>query len=194
MNFDFDHDIVLENERVLLAPLNEDARDGLLQIALNNPALLQYSPKMINTLSEFEAYFDDALQARKSQSRYAFSIFDKVAGVYVGSTSFGSISNENSRIEIGWTWLGKAFQRSGLNRNCKFLLMQYVFEYLEFERLELKTDVRNSQSRQAIEGIGGKMEGILRSHTLMSDGHRRDTVYYSILKNEWSALKSAYRK
>jgi N-acetyltransferase len=194
MNFNFEEDVILENDRVRLAPLNAVAREGLLHIALGNPALLQYSPKTINSPSEFNLYFDDAILARKSQNRYAFSIFDKVANVYVGSTSFGGISDENSRIEIGWTWLGKDFQRSGLNRNCKFLLMEYVFEHLEFERLELKTDVRNSQSRQAIEGIGGKLEGILRSHTLMSDGHRRDTVYYSILKNEWSALKSAFRK
>ena len=87
------------------------------------------------------------------------------------------------------TWFGKSFQRTGLNRNVKFLMLRYAFEALRFERVELKTDERNQQSRLAIEKIGGRFEGILRSHVLMPDGFRRNTVYYSILKSEWPAIK-----
>ncbi|MFT4678786.1 MAG: RimJ/RimL family protein N-acetyltransferase [Flavobacteriales bacterium] len=194
MNFDFQKDIVLENSRVRLQVLDEDSRPGLLNIAINNPALLRYSPKMIGTEVEFNDYFNESLLARTAETRYAFSIFDKSNNSYAGSTSLAFVSNKNRRLEIGWTWIGAKFQRSGLNRNCKFVLMEYVFDQLKFERLELKTDARNTQSRCAIEKIGGKFEGILRSHILMSDGHRRDTVYYSILKDEWPDLKSRFRK
>lgn len=88
MNFDFNKDVVLENSRVRLQPLDSDSRRGLLQIALNNPALLQYSPTTINTEAEFETYFDKAWTARKDKSRYAFSIYDKASNTYAGSTSF----------------------------------------------------------------------------------------------------------
>ena len=194
MDFDFGKNIVLENDRVRLQPLGQDSREGLLKIALDNPSLLQYSPKTINTEAEFDSYFDNALSARTENARYAFSIYDKARNSFAGSTSFGAVSNANKRIEIGWTWLGVNFQRSGLNRNCKSLLLEYVFEKLQFERLELKTDALNNQSRTAIEGIGGKYEGTLRSHTVMSDGRRRDTVYYSILMAEWSDIKLALNK
>jgi N-acetyltransferase len=104
------------------------------------------------------------------------------------------VSDKDQRLEIGWTWFGKAFQRTGLNRNVKFLMLQYAFEQLQFERVELKTDERNHPSRKAIEGIGGKFEGILRSHMQLPDGFRRNTVYYSILKAEWPALKNGIFK
>jgi len=116
-------------------------------------------------------------------------IFDKQKQQYAGSTSFLSISNHNKRVEIGATWLGPIFQRTGLNGNCKFLLLLYAFEYLEFERVELKTDARNIQSQTAIKAIGAKYEGELRSHTLMLNGYRRNTVYFSILKEEWGDIK-----
>ena len=126
---------------------------------------------------------------RDRHIRYPFLIFDKQQQQYAGSTSFGNISNPNARIEIGWTWIGTNFQRTGLNRANKFLMLQYAFETLGFERVELKTDGRNLQSRTAMEKIGATPEGILRSHTVMSDGYRRDTHYYSILKSEWHKIK-----
>jgi RimJ/RimL family protein N-acetyltransferase len=132
-----------------------------------------------------------AIEDRRKLAKYSFAIFDKEIEKYAGSTSFGNISNSDQRLEIGWTWIGKEFQRTGLNRNCKFLLLQYCFKILEFERVEFKTDSRNLQSRKAIEEIGGTLEGEFRSHSIMSDGHRRNTVYYSILKNEWPALKNS---
>ena len=88
----------------------------------------------------------------------------------------------------------KDFQKTGLNRNCKYLLLKFAFDELRAERVELKTDERNTASRNAIQKIGGQIEGILRSHTLMYDGYRRNTVYYSILKNEWQGLKENFLK
>ncbi len=113
----------------------------------------------------------------------------KTANQYAGSTSFYAVSNKDERLAIGATWIGKPFQRTGLNRNMKFLMMQYAFETLNFARVELHTDARNQQSREAIKGIGGIEEGILRHFTVMTDGFRRDTVCFSILKNEWTDLK-----
>ena len=134
-------------------------------------------------------YIEKALNDQQNKNRYSFSIFDKKSNAYAGSTSFMNISNIDNRLEIGATWLEKKFQKTGLNRNCKYLMLSFAFDNLYAERVEFKTDERNLTSRTAIEKIGGQFEGILRSHALMSDGFRRNTVYYSILKDEWLLLK-----
>lgn len=189
MQFDFLANIVLENQRALLRPLQPGDLENLMPPASSDPLLLQYSRAPINTPELLQQFIDESLQERKNGIRYPLVIFDKGAPAYAGSTSFAAVSNKDGRLEIGWTWFGKSFQRTGLNRNVKFLMLRYAFEALRFERVELKTDERNQQSRLAIEKIGGRFEGILRSHVLMPDGFRRNTVYYSILKSEWPAIK-----
>ena len=186
MTFPFDETLILENEIALLKPLEKADLAALLPVALSDRNLLQYSPQPIYTEALLSRYIDQALQDRRQ--RYAFTIFDKRQGAYAGSTSFLSISEADSRLEIGATWIGPAFQRTGLNRQCKFLLLRFAFDTLGAERVELKTDERNLASRRAIEKIGGRYEGTLRSHTVLADGFRRNTVYYSILKPEWNAL------
>ena len=190
MEFNCKNRIILENERTKLEPLEWRHMDELLPIAIQQADLLRYSPSEFGTEAAFRKYFEAALKQRNKHIRYPFAIYDKLVGKYAGSTSYGNISNANQRIEIGWTWLDKNRQRTGLNRHNKFLMLRYAFEDLQFERLELKTDSRNEQSRKAIEAIGATYEGTLRSHTLMSDGYRRDTVYYSILKTEWQEIKT----
>ncbi len=187
--FDCTQSIILENERTRLTPLQLEEAPKLHHIALVEKDLLGLSPSSIHTEELLEKYIETALQAKAKHIRYPFLIFDKQQQQYAGSTSFGNISNPNARIEIGWTWIGTNFQRTGLNRANKFLMLQYAFETLGFERVELKTDGRNLQSRTAMEKIGATPEGILRSHTVMSDGYRRDTHYYSILKSEWHKIK-----
>lgn len=189
MDFDFSKEIVLENDRVKLTPMQPEDWDNLLPVALADPTLVQYSPSQIHSEGHLKKYIAAALSDRANHFRYAFTIFDKKTQSYAGSTSFGNIMNKDKRIEIGWTWIGREFQRTGLNRACKLLLMQYVFETLQFERLEFRTDERNTDSRNAIEKIGGKYEGLLRSHMQLPDGVRRNTVCYSILKEEWPAVK-----
>lgn len=193
MNFPFDKEIILENAAVLLRPLKMSDFDNLLNIATEDGNLFQFFPKAAYSETLLRDYIDNAMEERKNKSRYHFIIFDKKKNAYAGSTGFLNISNADSRVEIGSTWIGKDFQRTGLNRNCKFLLLSYAFEELGAERVELKTDERNTKSRNAIEKIGGKFEGILRSHTLMHDGFRRNTVYYGILKNEWVHLKANFK-
>lgn len=185
-----EQEIILENERVKLTPLKEEHFADLLPIALKYPDLIQYSPSLFGSEIHLKAYIENALEARfKEKIRYPFVIFDKQRNEIVGSTSFGNISAKNLRLDIGWTWLDKEVQGTGLNKNCKFLMLHYVFEELGFERVQFNIDSRNQQSRRAVEKIGAQLEGLLRSHTVMPDGFRRTTACYSILKNEWEEIK-----
>lgn len=192
MNFPFDEDIILENDRALLTPLKKSDSQHLLPIATADKNLLQFSPAPIYTKELLESYIDKAIANRQLQNKYTFVVFDKLKNAYAGSTSFLNLSNADDRLEIGATWYGKAFQKTGLNRNCKYLLLSYAFDKLNAERVAFNTDERNWESRKAIEKIGGKMEGVLRQHMLMYDGFRRNTVCYSILKSEWNEMKNQF--
>lgn len=189
MFLDLNKAIVLESKRVRLEPLTEDHFEDLLPLALRYPDLLKYSPSRFGREEDLKEYIRKAVVQCQEGERYPFAIFDKKSGRYAGSTSYMNIYPYHKRLEIGSTWIGKEFQRTGLNRACKYLLLNHVFESLEYERLELKTDRRNEQSRTAILGIGATFEGCLRSHTLMTDGYRRDSVYYSILRSEWPNIR-----
>ena len=169
-------------------------KNHLLAVATEHNDLVVYSPYQIHTPKLLEEFVLTSIAERKKEFRYPFTIYDKQKKAYAGSTSIANVSNRNKGLEIGWTWIGKQFQQTGLNRACKFLLLSYAFEELDFERVEFKTDERNMASRTAIEKIGGQYEGALRSHTLMLDGFRRTTVYYSILKQEWPHLKETVFK
>lgn len=183
------HELVLEDEKVKLSPLLPEHYALLESVSFQDPTLLQYSPLAVHSPGLLKRFIDNAQREREQGTRYAFLVFDKQKQAYAGSTSYGSISWHDKRVEIGWTWIGRDFQRTGLNRYMKFLMLQYVFEGLEFERLELRTDERNQASRTAITKIGCKFEGILRSHMQMPEGPRRNTVYYSMLKHEWPDVK-----
>ncbi len=194
MDFDFGKDIVLENQNALLRPLGTDDTQLLNEVAIAQEDLVLYSPYKIHTPDLLAQYIAASLAERGSGIRYPFAIYDKTQGCWAGSTSIANVSNKERRLEIGWTWIGKAFQQTGLNRACKYLLLSYAFDDLQFERVEFKTDARNTASRTAIEKIGGQYEGALRSHTVMPDGFRRTTVYYSILKEEWPRLQQTVFK
>lgn len=192
MNLPFDTGIILENAMALLRPVTEADMQNLLAVATKDRDLLRFSPHPIYNKALLKSYIDKAIEGFENGTRYTFCVYDKTQNAYAGSTSFLNISNADDRLEIGGTWYGRAFQRTGLNRHCKYLLLAYAFEQLGAERVEFKTDERNTASRQAIEKIGGQFEGILRSHTLMYDGVRRNTVCYSILKPEWAGLKAHF--
>jgi len=190
----FIENIVLENKRIRLEPLSEIHLNELVPIAINHPDLLQYSPSPFGTAELLEENIQKAIKSRGDQQRYPFAIFDKLNNRFIGSTSFGNISIKDKRLEIGWTWVGKESQGTGINKYCKHLMLSYAFENLSMKRIEFKTDNRNIQSKKAIKKIGGTFEGILRSHTLMLDAYRRDTAYYSILKNEWDNINDTIFK
>ncbi|HTN37623.1 MAG TPA: GNAT family protein [Arachidicoccus sp.] len=192
MQFQYDIDIILQNDFVMLRPIKEADIENLLCVASKDKDLLQFSPNPIFNEVLLKNYIDKVIENRQGKTRYTFCVFDKTKNAYAGSTSFLNISNADDRLEIGGTWYGKEFQRTGLNRNCKYLLLEYAFDKLGAERVEFKTDERNHASRTAIEKIGGQFEGTLRHHTLMYDGFRRNTVCYSILKPEWNKLKNHF--
>ncbi len=194
MSFDFTQTYTFENDRARINALKSDDFEDLSNIAFHDTNLLQYSPAEIDDAEKLNNYIAIALQERLNKSRYAFTIFDKAANVYAGCTSFYAVSNADERLAIGYTWIGKAFQGSDLNRNCKFLMMQFAFETFGFNRVELHTDERNAQSRAAIRKIGGVEEGILRQFTMMPNGFRRNTVTFSILRSEWTELKTTIFK
>lgn len=183
---------ILENEHVQLRLLRSDD-DGLLPLALE-PETWKHTVTKIASAIEYYNWLNQCISEHEQQTRFPFVIIDKQTGALAGSTSYGNISPVDKRLEIGWTWLGKPFRGTGLNRHCKFLLLSYAFEVLHFERVELKTDVLNIRSRKAMLKIGATEEGILRSHSLMHDGRRRDTIYYSILRSEWPAIKATIFK
>jgi RimJ/RimL family protein N-acetyltransferase len=184
----FEEKIILESRNIMLRPLLREDITAFKNIALDED-IWKFVPFKISGEKELDDFVKQSLQLRDKNERITFTITDKKDNAVLGSTSYMNISPKDKRLEIGATWLGKKYQGTGVNKVCKFLLLRFAFEELGYERVELKTDVLNIQSRKAILKIGAVEEGILRSHTLMHDGRRRDTIYYSILKNEWEGVK-----
>jgi RimJ/RimL family protein N-acetyltransferase len=184
----FDQEIVLENERVRLTPLKVGDFEDLKGIAFD-PALWQNTMTSIKSPADLHRYIETACTERKHKEGYPFLIFDKKFGEVAGSTRYGAISFPNKRVEIGWTWITPKHQGTGLNQACKFELLRFAFEKLQVNRVELKTDLINLQSRKAILKIGAKEEGIFSKHQITSNGRIRDSVYYSIIDTEWPKIK-----
>jgi RimJ/RimL family protein N-acetyltransferase len=174
--------IILENDHILLRPLQVADFPALLPLS-QDPSLWTYFTHDLSTLAGLEAW----AAGHFSGDRLQFVVIDKQSGKMLGSTGFGNYFPRDQRIEIGWTWLGKAFQGTGINAQMKSLMLQYAFEELEMLRVEFKTDVLNLPARHALLRLGATEEGVLRSHTLMTKGRRRDTIYYSFLRREWPA-------
>lgn len=185
----FEQNIHLESKTVLLRPLNADDFQPLKEIAFDKD-IWKFTPNIINDENDLNIFIMTNIKARENNTRYTFAIIDKETMKIAGTSAFGSFSEADKRTEIGWTWLGRAYRKTGLNKAVKFLMLQYAFEKLFCERVEFKTDVLNLQSRKALIKIGAVEEGILRSHTRMHSNRRRDTIFYSILFTEWEKLKS----
>lgn len=190
MSFDqsFPADLVLESDRVRLRAMHPDDLEAFWSIS-QDESLFAWFTKELNVRSDLESWMEDAFQHRATHFRFPFTVIDKKNGEVAGSTSLGTISFIDRRIEIGWTWYGNAFRGTGINTHCKFLLLQYAFEQMGFMRVEIKTDALNARSRAAIKKIGMTEEGILRSHTQMPKGRRRDSAFSGMLLAEWPAAK-----
>lgn len=189
----FDAEIILENDRVRLSPLKPGDFEALDVIAYH-PDIWKLGMSNLKEPAHLKSYIQAALAEKGLHLSYPFYIFDKQKNLPAGSTRFGNISFGNKRLEIGWTWLHPDFHGTGLNKACKFLLLQFAFETLLFNRVEIKTDVINLQSRKAILKIGAREEGIFRNHQITSDGRVRDSIYFSIIKDEWPLIKSTIFK
>ncbi|MDG5491831.1 GNAT family N-acetyltransferase [Psychroserpens sp. SPM9] len=185
--------IVLENNDVRLEPLTLENYVHLLEIAQEKD-LIAYSPSDISSSDKLLDYVKLALDGETNKTTLPFIIYDKQKAQYAGSTRFGLINWKNKVLHIGWTWIGHAFQGTGLNAPMKFLMLQYAFETLKFEKVEFRIDERNQKSRKAVEKLGANLEGVLRKDTLMNDGFRRNTCCYGILKEEWPVIKTTIFK
>ena len=185
---DFAQDILLENNRVLLRPLQTADFEALRPLAAA-PALWTYTLTRADDPISLATYLTDAVQGRQQQRRYPFLIIDKETGRPAGSTSYYSVDEADARLSIGYTWVGEEFQRTGLNRAAKHALLRHAFDVLGCERVELETDARNHKSQQAMRRMGATEEGTLRSHRRTQGGIRRDTVIFSIIRPEWNRLR-----
>ncbi len=182
---------VLTDRRVELRILRQEDFRDLCRLAAIDLDWTYYSHDL-SIESEAVVWLKNRLSAYDARQALPFVIIDQTTHELAGSTSLANFSLPDRRVEIGWTWLGKAFQGTGLNKHAKYLLLQYAFETWNMERVEFKTDVLNQQSRKALKNIGATEEGVLRSHTLMINKRRRDSIFYSILRREWPEVKKNY--
>ncbi|WP_374172202.1 GNAT family N-acetyltransferase [Flavobacterium tructae] len=185
-NFNFSDTIILEDDSVLLRPLQESDVDNLLEISVNEPETWKYSLVGADGKENLINYIQLAIKGRENQKEFPFIVFDKKTQKYAGSTRFYDMNLEYKSLQLGYTWYGSAFRGTGLNKHCKFLLLQFAFETLGVERVEFRADNNNERSIAAMKSIGCKVEGVLRSHmpTANSDV-RRDSIVLSILQKEW---------
>jgi RimJ/RimL family protein N-acetyltransferase len=184
--FDAQNDYLLEDTCVLLRPLKPEDDNYLLAFAMNEPDLWKYSLIPADGVQNMQNYIAAALNGRKEGKEYPFIVFDKRTQEYAGSTRFYDIQLANKVLQLGYTWYGKKFHGSGLNKHCKYLLLQFAFEQMGMERVEFRADNSNQRSIAAMKGIGCKVDGVLRSNMPKHDGTRRDSIVLSILKNEWA--------
>lgn len=178
---------------VRLEPLAAGHHAELLQVALD-PRIWEHGLSRIENGDDLRAYMDQALREARSGSSLPFLIRERASGLAVGSTRYGNIEPAHRRLEIGWTWVAPVWQRTAVNTECKYLLLSHAFEQLGADRVELKTDARNAASRAAILRIGAVQEGILRHHMVAAGGRVRDTVYFSILADEWPEVKAGLER
>ena len=181
--------IVLESDRVRLETMRRDHLDALLK-AGRYDELWRWTSTQATTMDGMSDYMDEALAAAEAGSALPFVTIDKAAGCIVGSTRFGNIDPRTRRVEIGWTWISPAYQRTYVNSDAKYLMLRHAFDVWGCVRVELKTDVLNQKSRAAMLRLGAVEEGILRRHMLTYSGRFRDSIYYSILSDEWPAVRA----
>ena len=181
--------VTLEGKRVQLEPLLTAHHVALTEIGLDED-LWRWIPVPVRTPEEMSAYIEAALAEQARGVSLPFTIVEKSSGKPVGCTRYGNIDRVHRRVEIGWTWVANPWQRTVVNTEAKYLLLRHAFETLGCIRVELKTDSLNEKSRAAILRIGARQEGIFRNHIITASGRIRHTVYFSIVDNEWPAVKA----
>lgn len=176
--------VVLTGQHVRLEPLTMDHLDGLCAVGFE-PSLWDYMLSRVATRDQMAAFIEGAA----GPTQQAFAAVHIASGRVAGCTRYMNYEPAHKRVEIGSTWYGPAFQRTAVNTECKYLLFRHAFETMGMNRVELKTDSRNVRSQTAIKRIGAKEEGTLRRHMIVP-GHVRDTVYFSVIAEEWPEVKA----
>lgn len=181
----FQENIVIENERVLLRSMQESDFENLLPFSLHEPEIWKYGLITAAGDENLRNYISSAVKNRNEGKEYPFIVFDKKVKAFAGSTRFYDIHQTNLTVQLGYTWYSKTFQRTGLNRHCKLLLLSFAFEEWGMERVEFRAHAENHRSIAAMKAIGCIQEGVLRNLLPTVTGDRRDCVVLSILKSEW---------
>ncbi len=180
--------VTLEGKFVRLEPLNKKHREGLCE-AIADGDLWNLYVTLVPPLDQIDLFFENAKTAFETGDGLAFATIDKSTGKVAGSTRFMKANLPNKRLEIGFTFLGKTWQKTSINTEAKLLMLTHAFEVMNLNRVEFLTDYFNSTSRNAILRLGAKEEGMLRSHMIMPNGRVRDSMLYSIVKHEWGGVK-----
>lgn len=179
----------LEGENVLLIPIEFQHKKALLNAAADGE-LWSLKVTSIPDYSSIDEYMENALSEYSNKDGLSFVIVYKKTGTIIGTTRFTNVSPQDRRVEIGYTWYSKSFQRTGVNTECKYLMLCHAFEHLHCIAVEFRTHNLNFASQNAILRLGAIKDGILRKHKIMKDGTIRDTVVFSITSEEWPRCKS----
>jgi RimJ/RimL family protein N-acetyltransferase len=184
------HPVTLEGHATRLEPLHTALAEALWPHA-NEPEIWRYMPYgEVNSVDKLRGVIEDLLSRQARGTDLCFAVFDIASNMPVGMTRYMTIEPAHRALEIGGTWYGKAFRRTVINTESKFLLLRHAFEVLGCIRVQIKTDVRNERSQRAIERIGAVREGVLRKNMIMPGGYQRSSVMYSIIDDEWPAVKA----
>jgi len=181
----------LQNHIVQLEPLTTEHVEGI-QEAASDPRIWEHMSVELLSREAVVQYVESLIRKREAKTEFPFVIKDKQTGEIVGMTVYMDISIEHRRLEIGSTWLHPSKWRTNMNTNCKYLLLQYAFEQLNMQRVQIKTGHENVRSQKAIERLGAVKEGILRNHMIRKEGTVRHTVMYSIVEDEWPIIKKRF--
>ena len=182
---DFTKDYILEDDKVILRPITIADVDSLEGYVENEPALWKFSLVAIQKPEDLKGYIQTAIQSRNDKIAYPFIVFDKASQSYVGSTRFYDVQLAFETTQLGYTWYSEKVWGTGLNQHCKYLLLKFAFEKMNFKRVEFRADNNNKRSIAAMQKIGCSVEGVLRSHLPKPDGTRRDSIVLSITKEDW---------
>ena len=185
MNFNFKDDYILENDVVRLQPLQVTDYEKLVEFSINEPELWSYNANGPENPESLKKYIDKALSQKEKQLEYPFIVFDKTKNKIAGCTRFYNINLDAKHLEIGFTWYGKEFQGTSLNKNCKFLLLEFAFEKMQLERVGFRANNLNTRSINAMKSIGCTVEGVMRNFSTDAKGERIDAIVLSIIKDEW---------
>ena len=185
MIFNLKETYILENEIVRLEPLSMNHFDDLVDFSINEPELWSFNANGPDSPENLKKYIEKALNQKENLVEYPFLVFDKIKNKVAGSTRFYNINLEAKHLEIGFTWYGKEFQGTALNKNCKYLLLEFAFEKMKMERVGFRANNLNKKSIAAMKSIGCIEEGILRNFSTDAFGNRIDAIVLSIVNNEW---------
>ena len=181
-------EIILENKKVLLIPFESERNIELKEIIFDDE-IWKYMGMFVRNDQDFENYIKSTLKQKADGICYPFLIIDKATNKVAGSTRYGYLNHASQKCEIGWTWYGKAFQGTGLNQACKFELLHFGFEKIQFRRIQFSADLENIRSQKAIVKLGAIKEGVFRNNYVDSEENSKDDVYFSIISEEWEKTK-----